>query len=159
MPIDRRRFMAWGTVACGGFITAALGAPLAGYLLSPLWAGPEPAVERLVGDVSGVGEGVPTRFVVEFPENSWLAAVQQPHTVYVIRQGATLKALANVCTHMQCDVHWDAGLRMFLCPCHGGLYAASGRNIGGPPPKPLPEYRHRLEGDLLYVTNRFNEQI
>jgi Rieske Fe-S protein len=50
-------------------------------------------------------------------------------------------------------------LRQFLCPCHGGLYDISGVNVGGPPPKPLPEYVHRIDGTTLYIENRFTEDI
>jgi Rieske Fe-S protein len=60
---------------------------------------------------------------------------------------------------MQCPVRWEPPLGQFLCPCHGGLYAIDGTNVGGPPPKPLPEYVHRLVGNVLYIENRFTESI
>jgi len=34
-----------------------------------------------------------------------------------------------------------------------------GQNVGGPPPKPLPEYVHRIDGTTLYIQNRFTEEI
>jgi menaquinol-cytochrome c reductase iron-sulfur subunit len=61
---------------------------------------------------------------------------------------------------MQCDVHWEEEMQLFLCPCHGGLYNRWGLNVGGPPPKPLPEYRHRIDADgVLYVRDQLLEEI
>jgi Rieske Fe-S protein len=60
---------------------------------------------------------------------------------------------------MNCPVHWDDALRQFLCPCHGGLYDIKGQNIGGPPPLPLPQYVHRIDGTTLYVENKYTEPL
>jgi Rieske Fe-S protein len=74
-------------------------------------------------------------------------------------------ALSNICSHMQCDVHWDQQLGQFLCPCHGGLYNIEGANIGGPPPQPLPQWIHRVTVDpqtnqhMLEIQNSLNESI
>src|SRR5205807_160179 len=97
-------------------------------------------------------------FLVVFPENAW-GTQQLPYTVWVVRLGERLKVLSNICTHMQCAVRFETQLNQFLCPCHGGLYAPDGTNVGGPPPKPLSEYEHRLDGSVLYVTNRLTEQL
>jgi Rieske Fe-S protein len=79
--------------------------------------------------------------------------------VYVVKVNGQTRVLSNVCSHMQCPVRWESTLRQFLCPCHGGLYDISGVNVGGPPPKPLPEYVHRIDGTTLYIENRFTEDI
>ena len=45
-------------------------------------------------------------------------------------------------------------------PFHNnGLYNIDGVNVGGPPPKPLPQFVHRIDGTTLYVQNRFTESI
>ena len=44
------------------------------------------------------------------------------------------------CTHLGCPVRWVADAKLFLCPCHGGVYYADGTVSAGPPPKPLPQY-------------------
>lgn len=148
-----------GSAAAGALITAALGTPIIGFLLSPIVAGREPVVERLVGYVGGLPEGVPVRFVVSFPQNAWRVP-EEKHTVYVVRSGDSFRVFSNVCSHMQCPVHWEEDIHQFLCPCHGGLYSLEGRNLGGPPPKPLPEYVHRIDSQqMLYVQNRLTESI
>jgi len=71
-----------------------------------------------------------------------------------------VRVFSNICSHMQCPVRWEPTLKLFLCPCHGGLYDLRGVNVGGPPPKPLPQWQHRVDRDgILYVTNRLTEQI
>ena len=60
-----------------------------------------------------------------------------------------LKAFDSKCTHAGCNVAFE-GNRIF-CNCHGGVYDLDGRNIAGPPPKPLTELRVIQEGDALYV--------
>jgi Rieske Fe-S protein len=51
------------------------------------------------------------------------------------------RAFAATCTHLDCIVEYDAGPRRIVCNCHGGEYDLTGRNVGGPPPRPLAPYR------------------
>lgn len=49
----------------------------------------------------------------------------------------TYLALSAVCTHKGCEVAWKPDEHEFLCPCHRGQYDAQGKNIAGPPRRPL----------------------
>ena len=155
--LSRRQFGILGTQLSGAIVGLALGIPIVGFLLSPLFRRPR-YVERLVGDIAAVPEGEPTKFEVAFPQNAWTVP-DVNEAVYVVKVNGQTKVLSNVCSHMECPVRWEAELRQFLCPCHGGLYDLTGQNVGGPPPKPLPEYVHRIEGTRLYIQNRFTEDI
>jgi len=44
-------------------------------------------------------------------------------------------ALSLECTHLGCLVR--PSREGFTCPCHGSRYAADGRVLGGPAPRPL----------------------
>ncbi|MEA2645839.1 MAG: menaquinol-cytochrome c reductase iron-sulfur subunit [Chloroflexota bacterium] len=156
-PVTRRRFNVIGTQLVGAAVAAMLGVPIIGYLLSPLFHRREP-VERFVADVGGLPLLEPTKYVVSFPREGWTVP-EENAAVYVVRFQDHYRVLSNVCSHMQCPVRWEVALHQFLCPCHGGLYTIEGANAGGPPPKPLPEYVHRIENGRLYVTNRFTEDI
>ena len=155
--LSRRQFALLGTQVAGAVVAVLLGIPIVGFLVSPLFRG-RAVAEASVGDISSVADDKPTRFIVQFPAGDWSSAKVKA-TVYVVKHSGNVKALSNTCSHMQCPVHWDASLNQFLCPCHGGLYDMNGTNIGGPPPKPLPEYVHRLDGTTLYVENQFTESI
>lgn len=48
-----------------------------------------------------------------------------------------LRAFDAKCTHAGCNVSFE-GTRIH-CPCHGGVYDLAGKNVSGPPPKPLTE--------------------
>jgi menaquinol-cytochrome c reductase iron-sulfur subunit len=156
--LTRRRFAIVGTQVVAGVVTVALGVPIVGFLLSPLFRR-QTVVEREVGYVGDISGADPQKFIITFPQNAW-PVPDVSVAVFVVRVGAGFKVLSNVCSHMQCPVRWAHDLNQFLCPCHGGLYDRTGLNIGGPPPKPLPEYVHRVDSNgVLYVQNRFTEQI
>jgi Rieske Fe-S protein len=53
--------------------------------------------------------------------------------------------LSSKCTHKGCEILWLGERKEFRCPCHGGLYDASGKNISGPPPSPLPSYPTKVQ--------------
>ena len=57
--------------------------------------------------------------------------------IYVLQDGAELRALDATCTHLSCRVDWSEGDRTFKCACHGGLFSARGELLGGPPDGPL----------------------
>jgi len=59
-------------------------------------------------------------------------------------EGESFEALSAVCTHQGCTIAPSAG--GFRCPCHGSTYDASGRNTGGPAPRPLPRFRAEKRG-------------
>jgi len=159
LEVTRRRVNIAGTAIAGAVVSAALGVPIIGFLLSPILRRTQPLVERRVGYVGDLPLREPRRFVVAFPQDAW-PVPDEPHTVYVVRDAKGYRVFANICTHMQCPVHFDPAIKLFLCPCHGGLYDLAGNNVGGPPPKPLPEYRHRIDADgVLYVRNQLNEEI
>ena len=70
--------------------------------------------------------------------------------VIVFRDAAgALKAFDSKCTHAGCNVQFQ-GAKLY-CNCHGGTYDLTGRNIAGPPPKPLTELRVFEDQGLLYV--------
>jgi Rieske Fe-S protein len=65
-------------------------------------------------------------------------------------------ALSAVCTHLNCTVQYRNDLRGVWCACHNGVYSVDGRNISGPPPRPLESYEVILKGDEIYVRRAEN---
>ncbi len=162
--ITRRQFMIRGTGLLGGLITAIISVPAVGFLLSPLWA----TTPLLWADVQGgpiddIPEATPTARIASIQTDTNPPQPPVNRVVYVVKHQGQLYAFSNICTHMQCDVHWAASLDLFECPCHGGLYSITGRNVGGPPPQPLPQWVHRTQvrggRTYLQVANRLREEI
>lgn len=63
-----------------------------------------------------------------------------------------LRALAATCTHLECTVQYRADMQRLWCACHNGVYDLTGRNVSGPPPRPLTEYQVTIRGDDVVVT-------
>jgi cytochrome b6-f complex iron-sulfur subunit len=64
------------------------------------------------------------------------------------------RAFTAVCTHLGCTVQYRADLREIWCPCHNGMYDLQGRNVSGPPPRPLAQYQVHIQGeDVVVVRN------
>jgi cytochrome b6-f complex iron-sulfur subunit len=62
------------------------------------------------------------------------------------------KAFSAVCTHLECIVQYRSETKQIWCACHNGQYNLSGKNIGGPPPRPLEEFKVNTRGDDVVVT-------
>ncbi len=52
-----------------------------------------------------------------------------------------VRAFAATCTHLACIVEFRKQKRDIYCNCHGGEYNLQGRNIAGPPPRPLTPFK------------------
>jgi nitrite reductase/ring-hydroxylating ferredoxin subunit len=71
----------------------------------------------------------------------------------LIRLGEdALVAYSQKCTHLACAVVPRIAQGVLHCPCHEGYFdLATGRNIAGPPPRPLPVIALAIEGDDVYA--------
>lgn len=62
--------------------------------------------------------------------------------VILVRAGENdFRAFSATCTHLDCIVGFKKDESQIYCNCHGGQYDLNGRNVGGPPPKPLTPFK------------------
>lgn len=62
-------------------------------------------------------------------------------------------AYSQQCTHLSCAVILEMEKGLLRCPCHEGFFEiASGRNIAGPPPRPLPRVTLSIENGEIWAT-------
>lgn len=62
--------------------------------------------------------------------------------VIVVRVSDTdIRAFSATCTHLACTVEFRRREKDLYCNCHGGEYDLRGRNVAGPPPKPLTPFK------------------
>jgi Rieske Fe-S protein len=47
------------------------------------------------------------------------------------------RAFTATCTHLDCIVEFRPEIGRLWCNCHNGQYDLTGRNVAGPPPRPL----------------------
>ena len=72
--------------------------------------------------------------------------------ILVRTDSGELKAFSAVCTHLECIVQYQSETKQIWCACHNGHYNLSGKNVGGPPPRPLEEYKVNTRGDEIVVS-------
>jgi cytochrome b6-f complex iron-sulfur subunit len=63
-----------------------------------------------------------------------------------------LHAFAATCTHLDCTVQYRKDMGVIWCACHNGRYDLNGRNIAGPPPRPLDPYRVIIQGGEVLIS-------
>jgi cytochrome b6-f complex iron-sulfur subunit len=63
-----------------------------------------------------------------------------------------LRAFSARCTHLNCTVQYDPGERLIICACHNGQFDLNGKNIAGPPPKPLIAFNVNVRGDEIVIS-------
>ncbi len=70
----------------------------------------------------------------------------------LVNYNGAWKAFSAVCTHAGCTVNYTSS--ELYCPCHRGYFsAANGSVLGGPPPRPIPEYDIQIVKGNIYVGN------
>jgi Rieske Fe-S protein len=130
-----------GTATAG--YACAIGYPLVSYLDSGATLGDEGT------QVSEVSLGNPDDLKPDTGKN--FAFGNKPALVIKGKDGK-ITAFIAVCSHLGCTVAFNPDLGRIKCPCHGGEYdPTTGKNVGGPPPKPLEPLAAVVDGGKLIV--------
>jgi len=157
-PGPRRRFLALCTSGLAALLGLLVAVPALGYFLAPLrsrlgksQAGPN---FQPIGPLSSlpVGQWKLVSFEV-VNQDGWEKASSR-RSVWVRRNaGGNTEAtvLSPICSHLGCPISWQADRSSFICPCHGGVFDADGKNIAGPPPRPMDAIESRVEAGQLMV--------
>jgi quinol---cytochrome c reductase iron-sulfur subunit, bacillus type len=133
----RRDFLTTICVAFGGLAGAIMTFPVIGFFLAPLLR-KLPSEWRAVGPIDNfpVGQMVLVSYVDPSPL-PW-SGTTATSAAYVHRVTETAwEAFSIHCTHLGCPVRWLPDAKLFMCPCHGGVYYANGSVAAGPPPRHL----------------------
>jgi Rieske Fe-S protein len=152
--ISRRKFVTGMTALLGGVISAILGLPAIGYLLSPALEKSKSSSEEWVqlGLVDDIPLDEPTLFSFTRTKQIGWERTANSYGVFVIKgSGGQLQTFSNVCTHLSCRVSWREDLNEYICPCHDGHFGKDGSIISGPQPRPLDHYEHKIEDGTLMV--------
>lgn len=64
------------------------------------------------------------------------------------------KAMSATCTHLSCTVQYRTDVKQVWCACHNGVYDLAGRNVSGPPPRPLEQYDVHVRGEEIVVARK-----
>ena len=121
---------------------------LFGSILYPIFAFLKPPTQGEV-EVSSVKVGK----LKDIERNSGTIVKFGTKPVILVRTDTgDLRAFSATCTHLDCTVQYRKDFGMIWCACHNGKYDLNGRNVSGPPPRPLNEYRVVVQGDDIFVS-------
>lgn len=149
--IARRQLLGKMSIALGCAGGAALAGPIVGFIVAPLF-GDQPREWRQVGGIESVkiGETVSVVFVDASPL-PW-AGVTAHTAAWLRRTGQEeFEAFSVNCAHLGCPVRWLPEARLFMCPCHGGVYYEDGSVAAGPPPHGLTKYPCRVKDGAIEI--------
>jgi len=150
--LSRHNFMQLAIWGVGGLIGAGFGIPAIVYVVGPSLQSQQTQSWMRLGPTSKVELGTPTLFTVTIETQTGWITNEQEISVYILTNDArTYIAMSNICTHLGCHIRWIAEQNHFFCPCHNGVFDASGNVISGPPPRPLNRYDVKVENDQLFV--------
>ena len=141
-PQNKRDFL---KLVLGGSLLAWIGSilyPVLAYLKPPTQAEAE---------VSSVKAGK----LSDIPKDSGTIIKFGTKPVILLRtQKDELRAFSATCTHLDCTVQYRKDYGLIWCACHNGKYDFNGRNVSGPPPRPLEEYKVNVQGGEVYISKK-----
>ncbi len=88
------------------------------------------------------------------PNSGRLVPFGSAPAIVVRTASGELRAFAATCTHLSCTVQYRPDLEHIWCACHNGHYDLHGRNISGPPPRPLDAYDANVQGDEIVISRK-----
>ena len=65
--------------------------------------------------------------------------------VWVLKEGGSVIAFKNECTHLGCPLTFDRKRQVFVCSCHGSMFDVHGRYLKGPARKDLPLLKVKMD--------------
>ena len=140
MPLDRRRFTDYLLGTSIGATLMAVVYPIVEFLIPP-----QIAEATQTNVVAGNGS--------ELKANSGKIFKFGTQPGILIRTPAgEVRAFSAICTHLNCTVQYREDLQHIWCACHDGHYDLNGKNIAGPPPRPVEQYLVNVRGDEIIVS-------
>jgi len=111
-----------------------------------------------LGGLSGCGPKVPEPPPVaevpltSLPDGERVRVMMGMTPIEVSRTGDEVRARSLWCTHQGCEVKWNGERKLYLCPCHEGVYNAKGFPIAGPPPRRLHELQVTVADGVVAIS-------
>jgi Rieske Fe-S protein len=138
------------------FVNLLMGTGFVGWLgsvLYPLFSflKPPPVTDGNVGSVSA-------GMASEIANNSGqIVRFGRTPVILVKTESGEFRAFGATCTHLDCIVQYRDDLSRIWCACHNGQFDLTGRNVAGPPPRPLTEYEVNIVDDEVLISRMEGE--
>lgn len=158
---ERRSFLGALLAVGSTFVLSLLSVPLARFTLFPVLRRTTELKESPVGGVSDFSSlSEPVMRTVQIEQvDGWRRATSEK-AVYVTKDDrGKLCVLSSICPHLGCTVPWNKEKNQFLCPCHGGAYAADGTRISGPALRGMDSLEASVQDGQLLVRFQYFRQL
>ena len=144
--VTRRVFFKAGVGLVGACYAGAIAYPIYRYLATPA---KQSAALAAIKEVVIAKEQVP-------PVGTALRfAFGTRPSLLIHLEDNSLVCFDAVCTHLGCTVEFQPEHQWIHCACHGGTYdMKTGKNVAGPPPKPLNSYQVEVAPDGQVIVTR-----
>lgn len=136
----RRDFLAWFLGSTIGALAVAVLYPVARYLVPPKIS--ESTADTVTLDIAPADLDANSGQIFRFGS--------QPG-ILVRTPAGELRAFAATCTHLNCIVQYRPDISHIWCACHDGHFDLTGRNIQGPPPRPLDRFDVNVQAGQIVV--------
>jgi len=153
LPLNRRGFLVRLVLAAQVLLALALTVPGIGYLLTPVFAARRQRGWVPLGAPAPPTASPPLRVEIATRELDGYVVRERKRIAWLVADPSSGGAIvfSGECTHLGCNFDWSPADSLFVCPCHGGRFDRSGRNVAGPPRRPLDRYPVKDEGGVLFV--------
>lgn len=140
--MKRPEFLKILTGGLVAFWSLALIYPISRYLKKP----PDPDSDKQVSEVTvcKVSELAPG-------QSKSFQFGKRPGMLICTKAGQYM-AYDATCTHLGCTTQYRAEKKDIYCACHAGVYDINGKNIAGPPPRPLQALKVSVKGNDIVVS-------
>ncbi|MDP9268962.1 MAG: Rieske 2Fe-2S domain-containing protein [Acidobacteriota bacterium] len=157
----RRSFLGGLLAAGAALVGAVLSVPLVRFALHPLLARTTDKSWSDLGTVDDLQNiAAPVKKLVAIEQRDGWRRTMTEKPVYISKgEGGNLIVLSAVCTHLGCSVPWIEKENKFICPCHVGVFAPSGKLLAGPPPRNMDLLESKVEDGRLKVKYQFFRQL
>lgn len=144
--VERRDFVRFLTLTSLAFTAGQFWIAGLGWLKAQ--EAPEPRRLAAVADVPIGGS-----LVFDYPK-------QHDACVLVRLAEGEFVAFSQKCTHLSCAVIPRPSEGVLHCPCHEGLFdIRTGRQLAGPPPRPLPKIALDIRNGEIFATGVENRTV
>ncbi len=139
----RRNFLNWFLSTTAGAFLVSVTYPLSKYLIPP-----------------EVEESTASTVTLPIKPNDVKANSGQifrfgsQPAILIKDSNGELKAFSAVCTHLACIVQYRSDVNHIWCACHNGHFDLNGRNVEGPPPKPLEQFVVNVRAEQIVVNKK-----
>lgn len=160
-PQNRRSFLGALLAVGSVFVSGLLSVPLIRFVLFPLLRHTTESKPSLLGSLSEFSSfSEPVARTIQIEQvDGWRRAISEK-AVYVTKdEQGQLCALSSICPHLGCTVPWNKTKNAFVCPCHGGTYAADGARISGPALRGMDVLQTSIQDDQLLVRFQYFRQL